>query len=177
MSAAVWDIFTKFGVPVAMDSPQRAVTSFWCYNKIQDDGGRPPFWIMENRINSAAIWAIFAKFGVVVDMDSLQRAVTTIFDLYKNTRCRPAAILKKGKSPYLSRCFRYLHQIWCALGHWHPAGSPCVIFGLQQNPRWRPAPFWKSGKSQKLDSYLRCLHKFFSKTANIIYKKNYKQFI
>jgi len=29
----------------------------------------------------------------------------------------------------------------------------------------------KNGKSQKLDSYLRCLHKFFSKTANIIYKK------
>jgi len=33
MSTAVWDIFTKFGVPVAMDSPQRAVTSFWGYNK------------------------------------------------------------------------------------------------------------------------------------------------
>ena len=137
---------------------------------------RPPFWIMENRNNSAAVWTIVTKFGVMVDMDSLQRAVTTIFDLYKNPKCRPAAILKKGKSPYLSRCFRYLHQIWCAVGHWHPAPSPCVIFGLQQNPRWRPAPFWKSGKSQNLDSRLRCLHKFFSKTANIIYK-NCKQFI
>jgi len=30
-----------------------------------------------------------------------------------------------------------------------------------------------NGKSQNLDSHLRCLHKFFSKTANIIYKKLY----
>jgi len=35
-------IFTKIGTPVVMDSPQRAVTSFLGYNKIQD-GGFPPF--------------------------------------------------------------------------------------------------------------------------------------
>jgi len=29
----------------------------------------------------------------------------------------------------------------------------------------------KNGKSQNFDSHLRCLHKFFSQTANIIYKK------
>jgi len=41
-SAAVSDVFTKFGVLVAMDSPQRRVMSLFGYNKIQD-GGRPPF--------------------------------------------------------------------------------------------------------------------------------------
>jgi len=41
-SATVRDIFTKFGMLVAMDSPQRPWTSFLGYNKIQD-GGRPPF--------------------------------------------------------------------------------------------------------------------------------------
>ena len=38
MSAAVWGIFTKIAVPVAIDSPPRAVTSFLGYNKIQDGG-------------------------------------------------------------------------------------------------------------------------------------------
>jgi len=41
-SAAISDIFTKFGVLLAMVSPQRAVVSFLGYTKIQD-GGRPPF--------------------------------------------------------------------------------------------------------------------------------------
>jgi len=41
-STAISDILTKFGVLVAMVSPQRVVMSFLCYNKIQD-GGRPPF--------------------------------------------------------------------------------------------------------------------------------------
>ena len=46
-SDAIWDIFTKFGMLVAMDSPQRPQMSFLGYSKIQD-GGRPPFWKMEN---------------------------------------------------------------------------------------------------------------------------------
>jgi len=37
-----------------MVNPQRAVTSFLGYSKIQD-GGRPPFKKTENRNNSAAI--------------------------------------------------------------------------------------------------------------------------
>jgi len=41
-SAAISVILTKFGVLMAMVSPQRAVMSFLGYNKIQD-GGRPPF--------------------------------------------------------------------------------------------------------------------------------------
>jgi len=44
-SAAVSVIFTKFGLLVAMDSPQRPVMSFFGYNKIEDqiqDDGRPP---------------------------------------------------------------------------------------------------------------------------------------
>jgi len=45
-SAAGWDIVTKFGTMVDMDSLQRAVTPFWTSNKIQD-GGRPPFWKKE----------------------------------------------------------------------------------------------------------------------------------
>jgi len=40
-SAPIADILTKFGVLVAMASPQRAVMLFWGYNKIQD-GGRSP---------------------------------------------------------------------------------------------------------------------------------------
>jgi len=42
ISAAVSNIFTKFGVLVAMDCPQRPLMLFLGYNKIQD-GGRPPF--------------------------------------------------------------------------------------------------------------------------------------
>jgi len=38
----IFDIFTKFGVRLNMFSPQRAVTIFLGYNKIQD-GGRPLF--------------------------------------------------------------------------------------------------------------------------------------
>jgi len=60
-SAAIWDIFTKFGVLVTMDSSQRP---------------RPPFWKTENRNISAAVWVIVTKFGTMVDMDSPQRAVT-----------------------------------------------------------------------------------------------------
>jgi len=37
-SAAIWDIFTKFGVLEAMDSLQRALMSFLGYNKIWDGG-------------------------------------------------------------------------------------------------------------------------------------------
>jgi len=76
-SAAIWDIFTKFGVLVAMDSPQRPIMLLLGYTKIQD-GGQPPFWKTENRNNSAAIWGIVTKFGVVVDVDSPQRAVTSL---------------------------------------------------------------------------------------------------
>jgi len=137
----------------------------------------------ENHTNSAAIWAIVTKFGVVVDMYSPQRAVTTIFDLYTNPRCRPAAILKKGKSPCLSRCFRYLYQIWCVVGHWQPAPSPCVIFGLQQNPRWRPAPFWKT-ENRKIstaiwDVFTNSLVKpqiLFIKKLQTIYLMLYKRY-
>jgi len=45
-SAAILDNFTKFGVLVVMDSPQRPL-SFLGYNKIQDVG-RTPFWKTEN---------------------------------------------------------------------------------------------------------------------------------
>jgi len=44
-SAAISDIFAKFGVLVALHNLQRPVMSFCGYNKIQDqiqDGGRPP---------------------------------------------------------------------------------------------------------------------------------------
>jgi len=44
-SAAVSDIFAKFGVLVALHNLQRPVMSFFGFNKIQDqiqDGGRPP---------------------------------------------------------------------------------------------------------------------------------------
>jgi len=41
ISAAVPDIFTKFGMLVAMVSPQRAVMSLLGYTKIQDDGQSP----------------------------------------------------------------------------------------------------------------------------------------
>jgi len=77
-SAAFWDIFTKFGLLVAMDSLQRPRMSLLGYNKIQD-GGRRPFWKTENRNNSAAVWNIVTKFGTMVDTESPQRAIV-IFD-------------------------------------------------------------------------------------------------
>ena len=40
-SAAIVAILTKFGVLMAVVSPQRAVMLLWGYNEIQD-GGRPP---------------------------------------------------------------------------------------------------------------------------------------
>jgi len=83
---------------------------------------------------------------------------------------------KENLSHYFS-LLRHVHQIWHAGGHGQPATSTYVTFGLQQNPRWRPSANMKNGKSQKLDHYLRFSHKFFNKTANIIYKKNCKQFI
>ena len=78
----LFQISSPFGVPLDMDSPQCAVTSFLGYNKIQD-GGRPPFWKKENRRNSAAISAIFTKFGVLVAMDCPQRSLKSFFNYNK----------------------------------------------------------------------------------------------
>jgi len=52
-SAAFWDIFTKFGVPLTMVSPLHAGTSFLAYDKIQD-GGQKPFWKKTKNRNSSA---------------------------------------------------------------------------------------------------------------------------
>ena len=59
-SAAISDIFTKFGALMAIGSPQRALMSFLGYTKIQD-GGRPPFWKTEKRKNSTALWDVFTN--------------------------------------------------------------------------------------------------------------------
>ena len=77
-SAADWDIVTKFGKVVDMDSPQHAVTLFLTFVKIQD-GGRPPSWKKENHHILAAFWDIFTKFGVQLPTDSPQRAVTSFW--------------------------------------------------------------------------------------------------
>ena len=77
-SAADWDIVTKFGKMVDMDSPQRAVTPFLTCIKIQD-GGRAPSWKKENRHISAGFWDIFTKFGVRLPTDSAQRVVTSFW--------------------------------------------------------------------------------------------------
>jgi len=61
-SAAIWDIFTKFGMLMALDSPQRPRMSLLGNNEIQD-GGRPPYWKTENRNNSAIIWDIVTKLA------------------------------------------------------------------------------------------------------------------
>jgi len=82
---------------------------------------------MEYHNNSAAIWAIFTKFGVVVDMDSLQRAVTTIFDLYKNSRCRPAAILKK-ENHHISAVVSDIFTKFCVLLDIGIPHRPLVLF-------------------------------------------------
>ena len=81
-STAIWDIVTKFGTVVGMDSPQRAVASLFTVNKIQD-GGWPPFWKKENLHNSAGIWDIFTKFGVLVAMDSPQCPVMSFLGYNK----------------------------------------------------------------------------------------------
>ena len=63
-SAAIRDIFTKFGTLMAIDSSQRHRMSLLGYNKIQD-GGPPPYRKTENRNNSATIWDIVTKFGLI----------------------------------------------------------------------------------------------------------------
>jgi len=81
-SAAISDIFTKFGELVAMDSPQHAVMSFLGY-KQNPRFGRPPFWKTENRNNSAAIRDIVTKFDKVVGMESPQPAETPFLTCIK----------------------------------------------------------------------------------------------
>jgi len=49
-SAAIWDVFTNFGTQVDMDRPQRAVTSFLTYNKIQDGSQSLQCWSIELRL-------------------------------------------------------------------------------------------------------------------------------
>jgi len=39
-SAAIWDICTKYGVLVAMDSPQHPLMSFWVTTKYKTTAGR-----------------------------------------------------------------------------------------------------------------------------------------
>jgi len=127
-------------------------------------------------ISSTNLWHIFTKFSVLVPTDSPQHAVTSFWGYNK--------IQDGGRPPFRKTENRNNSAaIWAIVTKFRRDGrhgqcATCrnAIFELNQNPRWRPAPFWKNGKSQKLDSYLRCLHKFFSKTANIIYK-NCKQFI
>ena len=48
-SAVIWDVFTKFGTQVDMDRPQRALTSFLTYSKIQDGGRSLQCWSIELR--------------------------------------------------------------------------------------------------------------------------------
>ena len=74
-----------------MVSPQRAVTSLFTVNKIQD-GSRPPFWKKENRHISAAVPDIFTKFGMLVAMVSPQRAVMSLLGYTK--------IQDDGQSPF-----------------------------------------------------------------------------
>ena len=97
-SAAIWDIFTKFGTLVALDSTQRPRMSFLGYSNIQD-GGRAPFWKTENRNISAAVSAIVTKFGKMVDMESLQRAVTSFLTCKKIQVGGRPPFGKKGKCP------------------------------------------------------------------------------
>jgi len=51
-SAAIWDVFTKFGTQVDMDRPQRAVTSVLAYNKIQHDSRSLQCWSIELTVTS-----------------------------------------------------------------------------------------------------------------------------
>jgi len=100
-SAAIWDIFSKFGTLMAMDIPQRPRMSLFGYNKIQY-GGRPPFWKTENHNNSAAVWAIVTKFGMMVDTESPQCAMTSFRHFWPVTKFKMAdgcQFEKKGKCP------------------------------------------------------------------------------
>ena len=123
-SAAVADILTKFGVLVAVVSPQRAVVLFLGYNKIQD-GGRPPIWKTENRNNSTNIWDIVIKFGMVVGMDSPQRAVTSLFALSK--------IQDGGRPPFWKK--ENLHKsagIWDMLSFAHQIAVLLAVDSAQR---------------------------------------------
>jgi len=62
-SAAIWVIFTKFGLLMVMDSAQRPRMALFGYNKIQD-GGMPPYWKTEHRNNSPAVSDIVTKFSM-----------------------------------------------------------------------------------------------------------------
>ena len=87
-SAAIWDIFTKFGVLEAMDSPQHGVMSFLGYNKIQDqiqDGGQPPSSKSSNGHISATLHPIHFMFVSRVNMIQTAIIKQQIFIL-KNCR-------------------------------------------------------------------------------------------
>jgi len=75
-------MFTKFGVLVAMDSPQCPVMSFLGYNKIQDqiqDGGRPPSWKISNGHISAMVHPIHFMFGSSVNMTNCDNKTASIY--------------------------------------------------------------------------------------------------
>ena len=145
---------STFGTVVGMDSPQRAVTSFFTVSKIQD-GGRPPFWKKENRHNSAAIADILAKFGVLVAVVSPQHAVMLYWGYTK--------IQDGGRPPFWKK--ENLHN---SAGIWDiftKFGVLVAVDGPQRpwchfwattksNPRWRPENFkWPclcSGSSNPL---------------------------
>ena len=60
ISAAFYDIFTKFGVLLDIGIPHRPLVSFLDYNKIKD-GGRRHFEKAENRKISTAISDVFTN--------------------------------------------------------------------------------------------------------------------
>ena len=73
-----------------MDSPQRAVTSFWGYNKIQD-GGRRHFEKAENRKISTAIWDVFTNSLVkqqILLIKKLQAIYLMLYKRYKTAKIK-----------------------------------------------------------------------------------------
>jgi len=96
-SAAISDIFTKFGVLVAMDSPQRPVMSFCGYNEILDqiqNGGLPvpPSWKISNSIISATVHPIHFVFGSRVGFSGSADRMA-LLSVKPNLRWRLVAIL------------------------------------------------------------------------------------
>jgi len=107
------------------------------------DGGRPPSWknrkIVTSQPRFERFWRNLAWWRI-----STLLSVPTVKNLkFQKSKMAAAAILKNGKTPYLSRSSTDFDEIWHA-----DAVRPSWLFRLLkfwsfQNPRWRRPPSWK----------------------------------
>ena len=132
-SAAISDIFTKFGVLVAMDSPQCSLMSFFGYNKIQDqiqDGT----WKVSISIIFATVRPIHFVFGSGIGFSGSADQMT-LLPVKPNLRWRLAAILSKNSKWHNSGATQVRDMISSSVVGL--SGTADLKFSVSKNPRWR----------------------------------------